>query len=346
MLREYYKQSSDQEIDATTSRQTLMVRTDVWGAFQQFDLLDEPLELSAENRGRSGPWSTTPFGLTSSQDVCCFKIDHLLAFAKSIGWQEAIDLLAPAAGLGMQAQVGMFGMSSMPVNWQKCYRKLDECIQTHGVNMVTVMNDNMVNKKCQLLHVLNVRSWKGKGANGSIGRRQCAPPSRPVGAPPSRPVGAPPSRPVGTSPSRYIIESPRWCVIASPKRYITVSPAFMACYLTVSHITRTLKVLVVMVESEDDGLAFLRLCPRISSRRASFGTHLLHQTIESFRLFLLLSLGAVCHHNWPSPVSLYSPKTSSVALAVPNQKKSPVKSLRTHEKTFPSYQLSPPAQYV
>jgi hypothetical protein len=71
MLREYYKQSSDREIDATISHKTWMVRTDVCGAFQQFDLSDEPLELSAEDRGRSGPpWSTTLFGLTSSQDLC------------------------------------------------------------------------------------------------------------------------------------------------------------------------------------------------------------------------------------------------------------------------------------
>ena len=45
----------------------------------------------------------------------------------------------------MQAQVGMFGMSPMPVIWQKCYRQVNEHVQTKGVKLVTVMDDNMLN---------------------------------------------------------------------------------------------------------------------------------------------------------------------------------------------------------
>jgi hypothetical protein len=153
MQREYYKQASDPEIDATVERGSFTARTDVWGAFTQFGLSDAPLKsaLSEDPPSQaSGKWrrhqgkEAQPFGLTSSRDLCCFKIDHLLKYAKAAKWKEAIAILEPAAHKGMQAQVGMFGLSPMPVYWQKAYRKVNEHVQTKGVNLVTVMDDNML----------------------------------------------------------------------------------------------------------------------------------------------------------------------------------------------------------
>jgi hypothetical protein len=149
MLREFYKQSSDPEIDATIVKDTFMVRTDVWGAFTQFELSDAPLHSAGSSNQTSGP-ASRPHGLTSSRDLCCFKIDHCLEYAKSIGWAEAVEVLQPAAHCGMQATVGMFGMSPMPVLWQKPYRRVNEYVQTKGVKMVTVMDDNMANNPCPL----------------------------------------------------------------------------------------------------------------------------------------------------------------------------------------------------
>jgi hypothetical protein len=144
MLQKFFKQASDPEIDAAVTQGTFLARTDVWGAFHQFLLSDAPLKPDPETMA-SGPLHPQPHGLTSSQDLCCFKIDHLLEFARSIGWTEAVALPAPAAKMGLHAQVGMFGMSPMPVIWQKCYRQVNEHVQTKGVKLVTAMEGNMLN---------------------------------------------------------------------------------------------------------------------------------------------------------------------------------------------------------
>ena len=141
MYREYYKQANSREIDAIIEQGAWFVRTDVQGAFHQLALSDEPLLAYHAPTAPGQPRHLS--GLTSSQDLCCFQTDMLLDYARATGWSEAVEVLQPAQGKGMQAIVGMFGFSPMPLYWQKPYRCLCEQIQMQGAKMATVMDDNM-----------------------------------------------------------------------------------------------------------------------------------------------------------------------------------------------------------
>lgn len=118
LMYTYFKRITQRQIDAKARQGMWAVKSDLTSAFQIISASDEPMD-------------ETRFGLTSTRDLLCFKVDAVLPGV-------------PAAPFGFQMIVNTFGISPAPLILDKPYSLVMSELSQEGVRTVTICDDNMV----------------------------------------------------------------------------------------------------------------------------------------------------------------------------------------------------------